>query len=178
MVLPPLADNLIPLPPKRLITSPFTVLLPAVIDSPFTCAPAFVPSSSIIGVPAKSGSLVPSIITGSVIVGRALPGLMVCGPAPAMLKLIVSVPARALASSMAARNVHTAPAVAHVPLPGFASTASPVESTMNVVAAVSGTGPANRVISATRLSRTNRRYRIVTPPYGLTVLGGPYYTPA
>ena len=48
--------------------------------------------------------------------------------------LIVSDPARAFASWIAARSVHTAPAVAQTPSPGVASTASAVESTLKVAA--------------------------------------------
>ena len=74
---------------------------------PVGSRPAPVPFNSISGVPAKSGSVVPSMITAPVIVGRALVSEMVWPPATsgaAMLKVIVSVPAKALASRIACRN--------------------------------------------------------------------------
>src|SRR5262249_29448256 len=48
--------------------------------------------------------------------------------------MIISVPASALASWMAARSVQTPPAVAQMPSPGVASTASSVLLTENVAA--------------------------------------------
>ena len=75
MVLPPLPDSSMPSPLKLLITSPFTVLSPAVMRSP---SPATrLPSNTMIGLPAKSGSLVPSSLRGSVMVGRMDVGWMV-----------------------------------------------------------------------------------------------------
>ena len=59
---------------------------------PLAPAPAAAPFSSITGVPAKSGSVVASMITASVMVGSAESRLMVCGPAPAMLKWMRSGP--------------------------------------------------------------------------------------
>ncbi|MEI2692006.1 MAG: hypothetical protein V9H69_20785 [Anaerolineae bacterium] len=50
------------------------------------------------------GCVSPSMITGPVIPGSALVGLMVLTPAPAMLKAIVSEPAAALAALMASRS--------------------------------------------------------------------------
>ena len=51
------------------MTNPRTVLFPAEILKPWVEAD---PSSSIIGVPAKPGWVVPSIVTGSVIVSRVV----------------------------------------------------------------------------------------------------------
>src|SRR5438094_7321545 len=70
-----------------------------------------------------------------------------------ILKLIVSAPASALASSIAARSVQTAPAVAQTPLPGVASPASPVELTVKAAADV---GEAGAVAST---SATNAKAR-------------------
>src|SRR5437870_225285 len=84
---------------KALITSPRTVLLPAVITSPFA-GPAMDPLNSMIGLPVKPGWVVPSIVTGSVIVGRADVGAIVY-LGPERLKTIMSAPALALASRMA-----------------------------------------------------------------------------
>jgi hypothetical protein len=53
--------------------------------------------------------------------GSGVAGVMVAVP-----MVMVSCPARALASSMAARNVQTPPEVAQTPLPGLASLASPL----------------------------------------------------
>ena len=55
-------------------------------------------------------------------------GLMVCGPAPGMLKTMVSGPACALAAVIASRKVHSASS--QMPVPGSA-----VELTMKVVLA-------------------------------------------
>ena len=60
-------------------------------------------------------------------------GVMVCAPPGAMLKVIVSFPKRAFASWIAARSVHSVGIeVAQEPLPGDASTPSPVELTTKV----------------------------------------------
>src|SRR2546425_290334 len=62
---------------------------------------------------------------------------------------IVSGPARAFASWIAARRVHELVAVAHLPSPGVASTASAVLLTVNV-AATTGTAPRNNEATARR----------------------------
>ena len=62
------------------------------------------PRSSITGTPAKSGSLVPLMTTASVMLGSTALKLMVCGPAPAMLKLIVFSPAVLLVAVIASRS--------------------------------------------------------------------------
>ena len=50
------------------------------------------PFSSMIGSPAKPSCVVPSMITASVIGGRAVVGAMVCRPAPGISKMIRSGP--------------------------------------------------------------------------------------
>src|SRR5437773_6288123 len=106
ITLPPFFSKKMPFPEvglfptKRLITSPRTVLLPAVILIPFV-GPALAPFSSMIGLPANPGWVVPSMVTGSVIVGRKNASIIVCTPAPGMLKTIVSAPGLALASRIA-----------------------------------------------------------------------------
>src|SRR5437879_13776888 len=65
-------------------------------------------------------------MTGLVMLGKVEVGLIVCGPAPGILKAIVSVPACALAAVIASRNVHSASAQAPV-------TGSAVDMTMKVV---------------------------------------------
>ena len=58
-----------------------------VTDAPFTPFTALSPTQLMIGVPAP-GWVVPSIVTGSVIVGSADSGLIVCTPVPGMSKSI------------------------------------------------------------------------------------------
>ena len=74
------------------MTRPLTVLLPAVMNSPFAPAPAPVPLSTTTGLAlaTKSGSLVPSMISALLIVGNAESRLMVCGPLPSMSNTILS----------------------------------------------------------------------------------------
>jgi hypothetical protein len=57
---------------------------------------------------------------------------MVWTPAPAMLKAMVSVPAAALASMMAARRVQLPVPSSQVSSPGLLSAPSPVEFTVKV----------------------------------------------
>src|SRR5437879_13373032 len=57
-----------------------------------------------IGLPEKPGWVVPSMVTASVISGRAEAGVIVCGPPEGMLKLIVSAPTFRLASIIACLN--------------------------------------------------------------------------
>ena len=103
--LPPPTFNSIPPPePKRLMTRPRTVELPALIRRPLEAAPAAVPSSSMTGEPpsTKPGCVVPSIRTGSVMTGSTDVGLIVWTPPPAMSKVMVSLtPTEAFESSMA-----------------------------------------------------------------------------
>src|SRR3972149_9954261 len=74
--------------------------------------------------------------------GKTELGVIVCGPAPGMLKAMVSMPGKP-ASSMAARSVHSpGVTVSQRPSPMFASLASPVEFTVKTVAAcATETGP-------------------------------------
>src|SRR6266853_6968967 len=88
------------------MTSPLTVLAPALIANPFPLA--LVTSISIIGLPAKPGWVVPSMITGSLIVGSTDAGAIVCTPAPAILKAMKSVPGVTFARFIAPRRVHLA----------------------------------------------------------------------
>ena len=62
---------------------------PAASTRPLTPLPAFVPSSSINGVPEYPGWLVPSIVIGAVRLGRADSRAIVCTPEPEMLKSIM-----------------------------------------------------------------------------------------
>ena len=117
---------------KRLITNPRTVLLPPVIHKPEALAPALVPSSSTIGVPAKSGSVVPSMNTCAVISGKADSGRIVWGTEPEISNAIVSLAARALASSIAARKVQLPRPSSQTPSPGSASLLSPFVFTVKV----------------------------------------------
>ena len=138
MTLPPFWPTLIPRPVpspiKRLMTSPRTVLPPARMVNPNACAPAtLLPSNSIIGVPAKPGWVVPSMVTGSVMNGRNEPGVIVCTPPPPMLKLITSTPALALACSMAARSVQVPVPSLQMPSPVLLSPPSPVALTVTSV---------------------------------------------
>src|SRR4051812_27827642 len=93
-----------PLAVKRLMTSPLTVQLAAVIVNPLIPAPALAPFNSMIGVPAKPGCVVPSITNGLVIVGKAEVGVMVKGPPPGMLKTMASAAIVTLASVIACRK--------------------------------------------------------------------------
>jgi len=92
MVFPPRLSSRIPLTSKALITRPRTVLPPAVIDSPLVPGPAKAPDRTTMGISTKSGSVDPSIITGSLTVGRAVAGSMVWGPGPAISNWIRSGP--------------------------------------------------------------------------------------
>ena len=73
-------------------------------------------------------------MTVPVIVGSELPVVIVWTPAPAIAKLIVSEPALALASWIAARRVQLPLESAQIPLPGLASPVSPLELTVRVSA--------------------------------------------
>ena len=77
---------------------------PALTSSPATPWPAPAPSSSMSGVPAYPGWVVPSIVTGSVISGRADAGEMVWTPAPGIANTMMSAPGFALASRIAWRS--------------------------------------------------------------------------
>ena len=92
----------IPLLVKRLMMKPLMVLLEALAsrENPDLEAPAEVPFNSMIGAAVQPVCEVPSRMTVSVIVGKALLRLMVCKPV-LIVKVIVSVPAVVLASVIA-----------------------------------------------------------------------------
>ena len=80
MWLPPPPEMKIP-PANRLITSPRTVLPPAPMESA-TSFPDWLPSSSMIGLPAYPGWVAPSMIAGSSIDGRPESGMDRVRPGP------------------------------------------------------------------------------------------------
>jgi hypothetical protein len=90
-----------PLPWKRLITRLFTVLEPPVMlrPAPVTAAPL----SSMSGAPAKPGWVVPSIVSGCVIVGRTLRSVIDCAPVP-IANVMVSAATVSSASAIAFRR--------------------------------------------------------------------------
>src|SRR5947208_2001696 len=90
-------------------TNPRIVQPGAVMVRPLAPAPADIPRSLMTGVPAKSGADQPSMVTASVIVGRADSGWIVWGPAPGMLNVTTSAPAAELAWVMASRSVPALP---------------------------------------------------------------------
>ena len=95
-------------PAKRLIASPLMTLpeLPLPSTRPWVVSaavPAAAPLSSITGAPAKSGSLVPSMITASVMAGNTEASAIEWGPLPAMLNRMRSAPPEPLAVLLAAR---------------------------------------------------------------------------
>ena len=94
------------------------------------------------GVPENPGCVVPSTITGSVIVGSAEPGWIVLGPAP-ITKRIVSVPAVAFAAKMASRSEQCVPL--HTP-----SSRSFVELTVKVAAWAATETREQRTAASTR----------------------------
>src|ERR1044072_220046 len=73
------------------------------------------------------------MMTASVMAGRAEAGEMVWTPAPAMLKAMESVPAKAFDSMMAARRVQLPVPSLQKPSPGLLSAPSPVELTVKIV---------------------------------------------
>src|SRR5215469_6359469 len=89
------------------MTSPEIVLDPAVMLRPLTPKPAEAPLNTMIGVPAYPGCVVPSMVTGSVIVGSGDVTAIVFEPEP-IEKWIVSVPGFALAALIASRSVELA----------------------------------------------------------------------
>ena len=129
----------IPLPPRigkpgtnRLITRLATTLEPAVMCSPLAPVPAAAPFSSMSGLPAKPGCVVPSIVTGSVIAGRAEARAIVFEPDP-IENRIVSAPGEALAALIASRSVQ----LAALQIP---SSVSAAEFTVKVAAEVHAAG--------------------------------------
>ena len=129
-----------PAPGKLRSTSACTVLAPAVMVRPLP--PATLPSTSTSGVPANSGWVVPSMVTGSVIVGRVVSSWIVCAPPP-MSKSMMSGPVFALASTMACLNE---------PAP-----ASSVFSTVNVVKSVRSSSDSQHKRRAAGLVRAPAR---------------------
>ena len=91
---------------KRVIIRPRTVLasLVPVNTRPSTAAPAEAPSMRISGVPTKPGCVLASSVTWPVICGSAAVSEIVCTPAAAMLKPMLSAPALAFASMSAWRS--------------------------------------------------------------------------
>jgi hypothetical protein len=88
------------------------------------------------------GWVKPSMITGSpMMLGRLVWGEMVFTPVPGMSNSMVSSPATALASLMAALRVHRFPAAksaSQTPSPMFTSARSLAELTVKVVEACAG----------------------------------------
>ena len=109
-----------------LMTRPVIVLDPAVMSRPSTPVPAAAPLSTMIGAPANPGCVVPSIVTGSVIVGSADVTAIVFAPEP-IENRIVSGPGFALAAWIASRSVQ----LAALQTP---SSVSAAELTVNVAA--------------------------------------------
>src|SRR5215470_4346903 len=134
------------LPGQRLMTSPRIVLPPPVLAM---MIPALEPGreEKLISMPPTEPVwVVPSMMTGLVMVGRVLPGLIVWGPPGGILKVIVWGPPGVLFdSSMAARSVQVTPGPGcESQIPSFLGTTappSPVLLTMKVAACA---GPAAR----------------------------------
>ncbi len=97
----------------------------------------------------------------SLMVGNALPSVMVWTPVPGMLKAMVSGPEWGLASSIAARRVQAFWEVAQVPSPGLASASSAVESTVKFVAAYTGAMDSTPVNEASTIAPTTVSKRIM-----------------
>jgi len=113
------------------------------VSSPFT---------SMIGRSTNPGCVLPSMVTESEMRGRAVAGMIVCTPLP-IANAMVSCPDVAFASVMAARSVQVpGPAVLRqMPLPGTASSASPVTLTVNV-AAIAAPAQLSASIATTAIS--------------------------
>src|SRR5262249_18096616 len=103
-LVPPGGARTMPSPPRLRIIRPRPVLLPPFRVSPAELPPALVPSRSIRGTPAKPCWVLPSMMIGPVLVGRAEARLIVCTPEPEMLKLTVSAPLWLLALVIACRS--------------------------------------------------------------------------
>ncbi len=73
------------------------------------------PTTPTTGVPAKSGSVVASIVSGTPRLGSADPRTMVCGPAPAISNSITPGSALATPCSIAARSEQSPPPVSQTP---------------------------------------------------------------
>ncbi len=108
-LLPPVWRKM-PLPLNLLMTRPRMTESPAVMSRPEAALmngddeKMLAPLSSMTGDPAKPGCVVPSMVTGSLMVGSVVFNLMVRTPAPGMLKVMRSCPGTALASRTAWRS--------------------------------------------------------------------------
>ena len=99
------------------------------IASPSVLSGAEPPLSSTSGCPAKPGCVVPSIVTGSLIVGSGEAGAIVCTSEPGIANEIVFAPGAAFACSIAARSVQWPVPSSQTWSIRLASPPSPVEST-------------------------------------------------
>src|SRR5687768_9343246 len=115
------------------------MLLPAVRCRPLDC-PALAPLIAMIGVPLKPGCVVPSITTGSLMIGREDVGAIVMIPSllGGILKVMVCVPEALLESMIACRNE---------PAP-----LSFVLVTVKVVAVVTAVGCVAELLTVSRVS--------------------------
>ena len=94
-----------PAPRKRLMTSPLTLLPAGLLKARPATTGTFAPLSSMIGVPAKPGCVVPSMTTGWLIDGSPVSGAIVRTPVPGMLNEMRSTsPVSAFESRMACRS--------------------------------------------------------------------------
>ena len=97
-------------PEKRLITRPLIVVFPArtsrpsVAVWPLTGGGILAPLISMIGEPLKPGCERALSVTDLVIAGKGPWGVIVCGPAPGMLKKIVPGLVSSLAASITSRS--------------------------------------------------------------------------
>src|SRR5215212_10200419 len=99
------------------------------------------------------------MITASVMSGKDVPGEMVCGPSPGMLKWMRSGPPELgveLAALIASRSVH--PLALHVPSPG-----SKVLLTVKVVAAWAGLAARSMPIEAATKRARRKKARVLAP---------------
>ena len=130
MTLPPFVSNSTLCPAKRLMTRPRTVLFPTLKINPLAKSPALVPSTSIFSMallPSPRGFVLgldpgwvyPSMTTGSVMVGKADNGWMVCGPGPERSKWMASWSGLAFVAVIASRRVHSVRS--QTPSPGSAA---------------------------------------------------------
>src|SRR5262245_64974335 len=86
------------------MTRPRMVVFPARTSNPLALMPALEPFNWIIGTAVKLVWVVPSMVTGSLMEGRAVSGVIVYGFEPAIRKAIMSAPGLLLASIIACRN--------------------------------------------------------------------------
>ena len=129
MIMFPCIDSAIPAS-ERLITSPLITENGTTVTNP---ASAVAPLNSITGFPEKPGWVVPSMVTRSVISGKADAGAIVWTPEP-ILNRISSAPALALACMIAARSVQSPVPSSQISSLVSLSGPSPVELTVNMCA--------------------------------------------